>query len=383
MPKKRCVLGMLLSLALLAPWGALRASPGVTDSEIVIGQSLGLTGPLAAMAPELVNITKTYIDGVNAQGGVHGRRIRMVTEDDGYKPENSVRLVGKMIAQDHVFALANLTGTANVGAVLPLLAKENPPVPLISPFTGADLLREPPINHVFNVRASYGDEVEKLVQHLTTLGVQRISVLWMNNGFGKDGLAGARKSMEKRGLKLHSDAPIQADSSDVQQAVQILSATEPDAIIMITAGAPTVAFIKAYRKVSRAARFYTTSVMGSQSTIQALGPDGIGVVVTSVVPFPWSQSMAVAREYREVLKKAGMEATVSFIGLETFINAKVMVEGLRRAGRDLTRPRFIQAMESMQRFDVGGFEVDFGKGARQGSRFVDLTIIGAGGKFTR
>lgn len=383
MPKKRCVLGMLLSLALLAPWGALRASPGVTDSEIVIGQSLGLTGPLAAMAPELVNITKTYIDGVNAQGGVHGRRIRMVTEDDGYKPENSVRLVGKMIAQDHVFALANLTGTANVGAVLPLLAKENPPVPLISPFTGADLLREPPINHVFNVRASYGDEVEKLVQHLTTLGVQRISVLWMNNGFGKDGLAGARKSMEKRGLKLHSDAPIQVDSSDVQQAVQILSATEPDAIIMITAGAPTVAFIKAYRKVSRAARFYTTSVMGSQSTIQALGPDGIGVVVTSVVPFPWSQSMAVAREYREVLKKAGMEATVSFIGLETFINAKVMVEGLRRAGRDLTRPRFIQAMESMQRFDVGGFEVDFGKGARQGSRFVDLTIIGAGGKFTR
>lgn len=383
MPKKRCVLGMLLSLALLAPWGVLRASPGVTDSEIVIGQSLGLTGPLAAMAPELVNITKTYIDGVNAQGGVHGRRIRMVTEDDGYKPENSVRLVGKMIAQDHVFALANLTGTANVGAVLPLLAKENPPVPLISPFTGADLLREPPINHVFNVHASYGDEVEKLVQHLTTLGVQRISVLWMNNGFGKDGLAGARKSMEKRGLKLHSDAPIQADSSDVQQAVQILSATEPDAIIMITAGAPTVAFIKAYRKVSRAARFYTTSVMGSQSTIQALGPDGIGVVVTSVVPFPWSQSMPVAREYREVLKKAGMEATVSFIGLETFINAKVMVEGLRRAGRDLTRPRFIQAMESMQRFDVGGFEVDFGKGARQGSRFVDLTIIGAGGKFTR
>lgn len=383
MPKKRCVLGMLLSLALLAPWGVLRASPGVTDSEIVIGQSLGLTGPLAAMAPELVNIAKTYIDGVNAQGGVHGRRIRMVTEDDGYKPENSVRLVGKMIAQDHVFALANLTGTANVGAVLPLLAKENPPVPLISPFTGADLLREPPINHVFNVRASYGDEVEKLVQHLTTLGVQRISVLWMNNGFGKDGLAGARKSMEKRGLKLHSDAPIQADSSDVQQAVQILSATEPDAIIMITAGAPTVAFIKAYRKVSRAARFYTTSVMGSQSTIQALGPDGIGVVVTSVVPFPWSQSMPVAREYREVLKKAGMEATVSFIGLETFINAKVMVEGLRRAGRDLTRPRFIQAMESMQRFDVGGFEVDFGKGARQGSRFVDLTIIDAGGKFTR
>ena len=383
MLNKRCVLGVLASLALLAPWGVLHAGPGVTDSEIVIGQSLGLTGPLAAMAPELVNVTKTYLDGINAQGGIHGRRIRIVTEDDGYKPDNTVRLVGKMIEQDQVFALMNLTGTANVGAILPLLAKENPPVPLISPFTGADLLREPPINHVFNVRASYSDEVEKLVQHLTTLGVSRISVLWMNNGFGKDGLAGARKSMEKRGLKLHSDAPVQADSSDVQQAVQTLSTSAPDAIIMITAGAPTVTFIKAYRKVSRAARFYTTSVMGSQSTIQALGPDGVGVVVTSVVPFPWSHSLPVAREYRAVLKKAGMEESVSFIGLEAYINAKVLVEGLRRAGKDLTRPRFIQALESLQHFDVGGFEVDYGKGVRQGSRFVDLTIIGTGGKFTR
>ncbi|RID99110.1 hypothetical protein D3F03_01275 [Simplicispira hankyongi] len=123
--------------------------------------------------------------------------------------------------------------------------------------------------------------------------------------------------------------------------------------------------------------------MGTQSTIQALGPDGVGVVVTSVVPFPWSQSLPVAQEYRELLKKAGMQETVSFIGLEVFINAKVLVEGLRCAGKDLTRPRFIQALESLQQFDVGGFEVNFGKGVRQGSRFVDLTIVGAGGKFTR
>ena len=383
MLNKRCVLNVMAALAFIAPWGVLHASPGVTDGEIVIGQSLGLTGPLAAMAPELVNITKTYLDGINAQGGIHGRRIRVVTEDDGYKPENTVKLVSKMIAQDKVFALINLTGTANVAAVLPLLAKENPPVPLLSPFTGADLLRDPPIDHVFNIRASYGDEVEKLVQHLTTLGVPRISVLWMNNGFGKDGLTGARKSMEKRGLKLHSDAPIQADSSDVQKAVAALSASEPDVIIMITAGAPTVSFIKTYRKVSRAARFYTTSVMGSQSVIQALGPDGVGVVVTSVVPFPWSQSKSVVREYLELLKKAGMADTVSFIGLEAYINAKVLVEGLRRAGKDLTRPRFIQAMESVQQFDVGGFEVNYGKGVRQGSHFVDLTIISSGGRFIR
>lgn len=382
MLNKRVFLGAM-GAAVLAPWAAAHASQGVTDHEIVLGQSLDLSGPLAEMAPDMVNATKVYYDAVNAQGGVHGRRIRVVTLDDGYKPDNSVKNVGRMIAEEGVFALCNLTGTANVAAILPLLAQESPPVPLISPFTGTDLVRVPALDHVFNIRASYGDEAEKLVQHLTTLGVPRIAVLWVNNGFGKDGLAGVRKSMEKRGLKLHADAPIQADSSDVQQAVATLGASEPDAIIMITAGTPTVSFIKTYRKFSRGARFYTLSVMGTQATLRALGADGVGVVVTSVVPFPWSQSMPLAREYRAALQKGGFESNVSFIGLEAYLNAKVLVEGLRRAGKDLTRPRFLQALESLRRFDVGGFEVDYGKGVRQGSRFVDLTIIGKGEKFTR
>jgi len=382
MLNKREFLGAV-GAAALAPWGLLHAGQGVSDTEIVLGQSLDLSGPLAEMAPDMVSASKVYFDAVNAQGGVHGRRIRVVTLDDGYKPDNSVKNVGKMIADDGVFALCNLTGTANVAAILPLLAKESPPVPLISPFTGADLVRAPGLDHVFNIRASYGDEAEKLVQHLTTLGVPRIAVLWVNNGFGKDGLAGVRKSMEKRGQKLHADAPIQADSSDVQQAVAALSASEPDAIIMITAGAPTVSFIKTYRTVSRGARFYTLSVMGTQATLRALGADGVGVVVTSVVPFPWSQSLPLAREYRAALQKGGFEKNVSFIGLEAYLNAKVLVEGLRRAGKDLTRARFIQALESLRHLDIGGFEVDYGKGVRQGSRFVDLTIIGKGEKFTR
>ena len=382
MLNKRVFLGAM-GAAALAPWGVLHAGPGVTDGEIVLGQSLDLSGPLAEMAPDMVHATKVCFDAVNAQGGVHGRRIRVVTLDDGYKPDNTVKNVGKMIAEDGVFALCNLTGTANVAAILPMLAKENPPVPLISPFTGAELVRAPGLDHVFNIRASYGDEAEKLVQHLTTLGVPRISVLWVNNGFGKDGLAGVRKSMEKRGLRLHSDAPIQADSSDVQQAVTTLSASEPDAIIMITAGAPTVSFIKTYRKLSRGARFYTLSVMGTQATLRALGADGVGVVVTSVVPFPWSQSMPLAREYRAALEKKGKGQQVSFIGLEAFINTKLVVEGLRRAGRELNRARFVQALESIRNWDMGGFVVDFGKGVRQGSRFVDLTIIGPGERFTR
>lgn len=380
---KREFLGAMGACA-LAPWGAdARAAPGMPGQEIVLGQSLDLSGPLAEMAPDMVNATRVYFDAVNAQGGVHGRRIRLVTMDDGYQPARTVKNVGAMLSKDGVFALCNLTGTANVAAILPLLEKESPPVPLIAPFTGADLVRAPALAHVFNVRASYGDEAEKLVQHLVTLGVPRIAVLWVNNGFGKDGLAGVRRSMEKRGQALYADAPIQADSSDVQQAVAALSARSPDAIIMVTAGAPTVSFIKAYRKAHRATGLYTLSVMGTQATLRALGPEGVGVVVTTVVPLPWSQSMPLAREYRSALTQAGFGQTISLIGLEAYLNAKVLVEGLRRAGRELTRPRFVEGLESIRRMDFGGFDVDFGRGVRQGSRFVDLAIIGQGEKFTR
>lgn len=373
----------LLSAMALMPWGLLHATSAVSDREIVIGQSLDLSGPLAEMSPDIVNPTKAYFDAVNAQGGIHGRRLRLVTLDDGYKPASTAMNVGRLLAENEVFALCNLTGTANVAAILPLLAKEDPPLPLIAPFTGAALLREPAVDHLFNIRASYGDEVEKLVQHLTTVSVPRISVLWTANAFGKDGLAEARKAMEKRGQKLHSDTSIQPDASDVQQAVARLSATEPDSIIMITAGAPTVSFIKAYRQLSRGALFYTLSVMGTQATLRALGEDGVGVVVTTVVPFPWSQSLPLAREYRALLEKHGLQRHVSFLGLEAYMNAKVITEGLRRAGRDLTRTRFVLALESLRQFDLGGFVVDYGKNVRQGSRFVELTIIGKGERFTR
>lgn len=378
---KRFLLG-LLGLAATLAWNGVRAESGVTDKEIVIGQSLGLTGPLAQLAPDIVNGSKVYFDAVNEKGGVFGRRIRVVTLDDAYQPANTVKTVRQLIDADQVFALFNLTGTANVAAILPALEREKSPVPLFAPFTGADLIRVPPLNHVFNIRASYADETEKMVQHLSTIGVQRIGVLWLNNGFGKDGLAGVEKAMHKRALKLYANAAIQPDASDVDKAVAALHDTRPEVIIMITTGVPTVSFIKAYNKVRKGMRFYTLSVMGTQATLRALGPDGVGVVVTSVVPFPWSQSHPVAKEYRAAMQKAGHD-NLSFLGFESYINARVLVEGLKRAGKDLTRTRFVSALENMKQLNLGGFEVGFGKESRQGSRFVELTYIGSNEKFTK
>ena len=200
------VLGVALGAGLPA---AYAAEAGVSDQEIVLGQSLGLTGPLAQMAPDIANAAKAYFDTVNARGGIYGRKIRSVVLDDGYDPATTQKMVRRLIDEDHVFALYSLTGTANVLGVLPMLAKENPPVPMFAPFTGADAIRNPVMENVFHVRASYADEIEKLVQHLTVVGVKRIGVLWMNNGMGKDGMAGIDKAMQKRAIKPHSMASIQ------------------------------------------------------------------------------------------------------------------------------------------------------------------------------
>ena len=370
--------------ALFGGWTAPlhAAETGVGEQEIVLGQSLGITGPLAQMAPDIANGAKAYFDAVNAKGGVYGRKIRTVVLDDGYDPATTLKTVRRLIDDDKVFALYSLTGTANVVGVLPLLAKGPAPVPMFAPFTGADAVRMPQMPNVFHIRASYADELEKLVQHLSTVGVQRMGVLWMNNGMGKDGMAGIEKAMQKRALKPFATASIQPDGSDADKAVATLHERRPEAIIMITAGTPTVSFIKAYNKVRLGMRFYTLSVMGTQSALRALGADGVGVVVTSVVPFPWSNSNPLAREYRDTMRKAGFD-NLSFLGFESYINAKVLVEGLKRAGKDLTRARFTAALEGMKSFNLGGFVVGFGKDSHQGSRFVELTIVSPGERFTK
>lgn len=373
--------GVALALGLALPV-AHATEAGVTDTEVLIGQPSPLTGPLADLAPDILNATKAYLDGVNEKGGVHGRKLRMLVIDDGYVVDNTVKVVKHMLDKEPVFALMNMTGTSNVAAVLPLLEKANPPLPLIAPFTGADLMRLPPINHVFNIRASYGDETEKIVQHLTTLGTKRIAVLWSNNGFGKDGLAGVEKALEKRGMKVYANAPIEQNASDTDKAVAALHDSRPEVVVMITAGAPTVSFIKAYNKVRKGMQFYTLSVMGNQATLRALGPDGVGVVVTTVVPFPWDVTHPLAREYRAAMQKSGF-TNLSFLGFESYINAKVLVEGLRLAGKDLTRRKFVDAMANLKRLDMGGFSVGFGKELRQGSRYVGLTIVSPGEKFTK
>jgi ABC-type branched-subunit amino acid transport system substrate-binding protein len=379
---RRSFCAAALAAAAFAPaHGALSPEPGVSDHEIALGQIIALSGPLASITPDIVNSANAWFNQVNERGGIHGRKIKVVTLDDGYVPDKTVAAAKQMIeGDDKVFALLNVTGTGNVAAIEPMLLKAK--MPLLGPITGADALRKPMQPNLFHLRASYGDETEKMVQHLVTLGIQKISVVYLDNGFGKDGFAGLEKAMKRRGMKLLSSAAVQQDASDVDKAVGTLLPTQPDVIIVITTGKATVEFIKQYNAKAKGIRYYAMSVMGTQSTLKALGPDGVGVVVTSVVPFPWSASPA-AREYRDAMQKAGYDGNISFMGFESYLNAKLMTEGLKRAGPNLTRAKFTAAMEKMGRYDLGGVEVGYSKSNHEGSRYVELTIIGPGEKFTK
>jgi ABC-type branched-subunit amino acid transport system substrate-binding protein len=364
----------------LASAGAAAFEPGVSPNEIVLGQSLALTGPLSELGKDISTGTRAYFDSVNAHGGINGRRIKVVTLDDGYKVDSTVKNVQQLVGEDQVFALFNVMGTPNCAAILPMVDKEG--VPFFSPFTGSDATRNPQLPGVFNVRASYRDEAYKIVQHLSTVGITKVGVVYQANAFGKDGMAAVEEAMARRGLKLWVAAPVQTDASDAAKAVATLHAKEPQSVILITAGKPTFEVIKAYNKVRHGMQFYTLSVMGAQANIKALGPHGVGVVVASVVPFPWAVAHPLVKEYQAAMQKIGA-TDYSFVSFESYINAKVLGEALRRAGKDLTRPKLVAAAEGMKELNFGGFDVNFGHDSRQGSRFVELTIISADGRFTK
>ncbi len=376
---RKLAFGVLLGLL---AWPGFAAEPGVSDREILLGQSLGITGPLAQMAPDIMNGGKAYFDSLNAKGGIFGRKVRTLVVDDGYDAATTLKLTRHLVHDEKVFALYNYTGTANVQAVLDLLAAEDSPVPLIGPITGAAGVRQPFHDNVFHVRASYEDELDKLVQHLSTIGVRRIAVLWINNGMGKDGMQGMEKAMKKYALEGYASASIEPDGSDAARAVETLRQQQPAAIVMITTGSATVRFIKAFNSVQQGMKFYTLSVMGTSAALRALGPDGVGVVVTSVVPFPWSASNRLAREYQQAMKQDGFD-NLSFLGFEAYINAKVLAEGLRRAGRELTRAKLVAALESAPFHDLGDFSFNYGHDTHLGSKFVELTMIRSGEKFAR
>lgn len=357
------------------------AEPGVTATSIVIGQSAPLSGPAMELGTEMRAGALLYFDYINARGGVNGRTIDLRTLDDGYEPDRAVANTRRFLEKDDAFALFGYVGTPTTMAAMPLFTQAR--VPLVGPFTGAEAFRKPVNRYIFNVRASYFQETDDLVELLTKISESRIAVFYQNDAYGKAGLEGVDRAMKKRKVEIIATATVERNSSDVAAAVATISKANPQAVIMIGAYKSCAAFIKAMKKAGVFAQYMNVSFVGARALAAELGAEGRGVGISQVVPFPWNGGVPVVREYQKLTVAKNGKENYSFTSLEGFIAAKVMVEGLRRAGREPTRERLISALESLNDYDVGGFSITYSPTDHTGSKFVELTAIGKDGVFVR
>ncbi|QDZ29117.1 ABC transporter substrate-binding protein [Noviherbaspirillum sp. UKPF54] len=355
------------------------AEEGVTDNSIILGETIGVTGIIAGPVKEMIEGAQAYFASVNKQGGVHGRKIEVRVMDDKFDPATAAANAETLIKKEHVFALFQNRGTPHTEAILPILAASR--VPLIAPSTGAAIFHTP-VNHwVFHIRAKYQDEVAKGVEHFATVGLSAIGLLHVDDSFGRDGLEGFNKAMAARQLTPVITTKFDRVKPDYEAtAVQVIKAN-PSALIIVSSAKNTIEVIKAIRRQGGKMQIMTLSNNSSQAFVKELGAAGVGVVVSQITPAPDLLSTMLGQEFKAAAK--ANNATVSYAAMEGFVNAKVLVEGLRRAGRNLTRESFIHAMESMQRTDFGGLMVTYGPEDHSGSEFVELTMIGRDGRFVR
>jgi branched-chain amino acid transport system substrate-binding protein len=368
---------LLIVIAWLVSQAAF--AQGVTHDKILLGQAAVFSGPAAQLGIQMRNGIKAYFDYVNEKGGVHGRKLELVTEDDRYEASVAPAASKKLIEVHRVFALLGYVGTPTGAAHLPVVTQAK--VPLVGMFTGAEILRDPFNRYVFHVRASYYDETEAIVEQVVSTGGKKISVFYQADNYGEAGRKGTEIALTKRGMKIHSTGTVERNTIKVEEAVKAIHASQPDAVVMVSAYTSCAEFIRQMRKAGSGATFYNVSFVGSKALADALGKDGTGVAISQVVPFPWGTAVPVVKEYQQLATKAGY-TDFNFSAIEGFLVAKVFVEGLRRTGRELTRERFVDVMEKMD-VDLGGFYVSYSPKNRAGSKFVDLTIIGREGKFLR
>jgi branched-chain amino acid transport system substrate-binding protein len=348
-----------------------------SSDRILLAQSAAFTGAAAQLGIQFHQGAKLYFDQVNGEGGVHRRAIELVKADDGYEPDRCAENTKKLIAQDPM-ALFGYIGTPTSVAALPLATAAK--VPFFAPFTGAMALRQPFNRYAFHIRASYNDETEAIVKQLISVGQKKIAVFYQNDAYGKAGLSGVELAVKSRNMAPVATATVERNSLDVAAAVKQLVPTQPDAIVQISAYKSCAAFIREARKAGFGGTFFNVSFVGTQALADELGADGLGVVISQVVPSPYSASRALTREFANAARKAGPEFRMNFSSMEGYLAAKVITEGLKRAGGKPTREGLIAGLETIRDESFGGFMVSFSPTDHVASRFVEMSMLTAEGR---
>jgi branched-chain amino acid transport system substrate-binding protein len=373
-------LKQLLAVAAIAVSALAAAEPGITDNAITLGMTSPFSGPNGVYGTDMRQVIQAYFDQVNKAGGVNGRKINLVALDDGYETDRAVANTKTLIDDKNVFALlASYGSSPTTEAMNKVFGPAK--VPLIGTISGAGSLREPisqnpNSRYMFNVRASYADETEAIVNQLVSLGLKNIAVFYQNDGFGKSGLDGITVALKKHNLAPTAAATVERNSTEVAAAVEAIAKTKPQAVIMVTLYKPTAAFVKAMKKANQGPMFMTLSPVGTEQLVAELGADARGLGISQVMPYPWNDVVPMVRDYQKLV---GGKGGYSYYGIEAYAMARVMVDALKRMGKDPSREKLMAALESTS-VDMGGLKVAYTATNRQGSRFVELTVIGPGGK---
>jgi ABC-type branched-subunit amino acid transport system substrate-binding protein len=366
--------------ALLAAAIPATAEDGVSADKIVFGQATALEGPASALGLGMKMGLEAAFAEINKAGGVKGRKLELKSVDDGYEPTKSIEAVKKLLEDDKVFAIAGTVGTPTAAATQPIATAAG--APFIGAFTGAEFLREPYKPLVLNIRASYFQETEAMVEHLTKdLGASKIAIMYQDDAFGQAGLAGVKKALEKRQMQLAGEGTFERNTVAVKTALLAIKKAEPHAVIMISPYKPAAEFIKLAKQIKLDVTFVNISFVGSDALAKELGPVGAGVVITQVVPFPKDAAIPVVGRYHASLKANAPDAQPGFVSLEGYLVGRAIIAALEKVSGDLTRQTLIEAVQKAGTLDLDGFKLVYSPSNNRGSDQVFLTVIQADGSF--
>ena len=356
-----------------------KEDPGISDGEVLFGQSAVFSGPSKALGQGMRLGIETAFHEANQAGGVHGRELRLKTLDDSYETDYAFHTTKWLIEKVGVFALIGAVGTPTTEVSSPVAHDAG--VPFLAPFTGAEFLRDPALDNVVNLRASYYQETEEMIARLTEdLGITRVAVFYQDDSFGKSGLEGVRQALARRGLEPVGAWHYQRNSGAVRQAASGIIDANPEAVVMVGTEDAVATAIELVRNQINPV-FVTMSFVGGVAFSDALGEDGHGVYVTQVVPFPEDASIPVVARYQAALSAYNPQAEPEFVSLEGYLAGHLAIFGLDACGRDLSRKCFIDALHNSEIIDIDGFRLKYGHDDNQGSDEVFLTVIGADGKY--
>ena len=368
----------LLALAALPRFAT--AGEGITETEVTFAQVAAMEGPARQLGQGMRQGILAAFEEANAKGGVHGRKVQLESLDDGYEPEQSVARVRAVIDGNGHIGLIGAVGTPTSAATQPIATEVG--MPFVGPFTGAGFLRDPALTNVYNVRASYFAETEAWIKYLVDqLGMSSIALLYQDDGFGRVGLDGVTAALSKRGLTLVVQGTYTRNTTAVKKALLDIRGAKPDAVVMVGAYKPVAEFIHLSRKLNFNPVFVNISFVGSEALARELGPDGEGVIVSQVVPFPWDETIPVVAEYHKAMTALDPEAHPGFVTLEGYLAGRLALAALDAAGPKLTRQRFLTALAGIRTLELDGVTMVFGPGDNQGMDEVFLTRITKDGAF--